>query len=280
MNQKNYQFLTDTLERHGLGGPEVYKALETKMKLGKDEFEIAGLTQKYGNEKMVFAPKFMKGESRENQEVFYYLNRIKASFIKESGETLTAEFSLFNQRGFNTREMYNLLQGRPVYRKPRGEDGRWAKLDFNAPDDNGNLRVRNYYDNTTNFSLTREIGKLPIRWANPQEKEDDILALQSGERISATVRQDGRSEQVIIGVSPQLGGLTLYNKEMQVIRHTNSQGVEMMPETDLGQENKISQATGKNQAEVPDSTKELVKKINEQEAKQNQGQGQRQRRAS
>ena len=263
MNQQNYEFLTDTLERHGLGHTVVYQALQTKMKLGQSEFEIPGIKMTFGNDKLICNPKFGQGDAKVNGEAFYYLNKIKATLVKETGEALTAEFSLYKQRGFNVNEMRNLLDGRPVYRRPKGEDGRWAKVDFAVSDDNGNLRVRNYYDNTTNFSLAKELGKMPIKWANAQEKEDDIRSLQNGERISAVIRQDGKTEQVVIGVSPQLGGLTLYNSKMEVIKHTNSNAIEMDPEMELGSGQKQS-------GKLPDTTKQLMEQINNPNAKQEQ----------
>lgn len=268
MNQQNYEFLTDTLERHGLGHSVVYQALKTKMELGQDEFDLKGIKLTFGKDAMLFNPKFGKGEPRDGEEGFYYLNKISATLIKESGETQTAEFGLYKQRGFNINEMHNLLDGRPVYRKPRGEDGRWAKVDFAVADDNGNLRVRNYYDNTTNFSLAKELGKLPIKWASPQEKEDDIRSLQSGERVSAVMRQDGKTEQVIIGVSPQLGGLTLYNAKMEVIKQTKTNAIEMVAEMDPG--------TGQKQnGKLPEATKQLMDKINNPEVTQEPGKKQR-----
>lgn len=274
MNQQNYEFLTDTLERHGMGHPAVYQALKTKMELAeaefkrtgiKSDFELKGIQLTFGNDKLICKPKFGQGDG---EEVFYYMNKINATLIKENGETHTAEFGLYKQRGFNVNEMRNLLEGRPVYRRPKGEDGRWAKIDFAVTDDNGNLRVRNYYDNTTNLSLAKELGKLPIKWANPQEKEDDMRSLQNGERISAVVKKDGRAEQVFIGVSPQLGGVTMYNTKMEVIMHTNSNTIEMVPEIDLG-------AGQKQSGNLPETTKQLMEKINNPEVNQEQGKKQR-----
>lgn len=281
MNQQNYQFLTDTLERHGLGNRDVNIALKTKMELGQDEFDLKGLRLKFGADKMEYTPMFGKGEARDGGEAFYYLNRIKATLTKENGEEIKSEFSLYKQRGFNTREMFNLLNGRPVYRKPRGEEGRWSKPDFKSTDDDGNVRLRNYYDTTTNFSLTREIGKLPVIWANQQEKEDTLLDLQSGERVTAWIKQDGKREQVVIGVSPQLGGLTIYNSQMEVIKHTNTNAIEMVPDMNVGQD-KTNNLTGdqKQKEQLPDSTKQIMNKINNSENTNKQSQGTRQRRAS
>lgn len=271
MNQQNYQFLCDTLERHGLGHPQVFQALKTKMDLGQEEFEIKGIRASFGKDKMEFSPKFGMGESRGEGEAFYYLNKVKGTLIKETGEALTAEFSLYKQRGCNTREMFNLMEGRPVYKKPKGEDGRWLKVDFKFTDDNGNLRPRSYYDESTKLNLSRELDKLPIKWANPQEKENTMQDLQNGEKVKSSMKQDGKIMEVYIGVSPQLGGVALYNTQMEIIKQTNTHAIEMVPEIDLDQDTKTTQSNVKN---LPETTKELMKNINNPD-KKTQGQNQK-----
>lgn len=262
MNIENYQFLVDTLERHGMSHPRINENLKTKMQLNSDEFELKGIVRKFGNDTMQFAPKFVKGDSKF-AEPRYYLNKIKATLTKENGKSVTSEFSLYKQRGFNTNEMYNLLSGRPVYKVPKNEEGRWTKVDFSSPDENGQVRVRNYYDSTTNFSLTREIGKLPITWASQQEKEETLRDLMAGERVSVTVKQDGRAEKLMIGVAPQIGGLELLDKNLEVVKRTNTYAIEMLDDEHLSKVNKVTK--------VPEGTKELVAKLNENESKQGTG---------
>ncbi len=266
MNQVNYQFLVETLERHGLSHPAINNALKTKMTLGSEEFDIGGMKLMFGKDEMRFTAKFGKGESRGNDEGFYYLNKFKATITKENGQTHTAEFALYKQKGFNTNEMFNLMDGRPVYKKPRNEEGRWMKVDFKNVDENGFARMRSYYDSTTNFNLPRELEKLPVVYAKTQDKENTILDLQRGERVSAAMKIDGKRDIVNIGVSPQLGGLTLYDADMKPIKHTNSQSIEMVLEDDL------SKNMGKKNDKLPEQTVELMNKINN--SKQNEGQGQ------
>jgi hypothetical protein len=281
MNIKNYEFLCNTLETHGLGHPAVYDALKTKMELGQEEFELKGLSFKFDNDKIQLAPKFGKGESRgEEGGPFYYLNKIKATFIKESGETLSAEFSLYKQRGFNVREMHNLMNGRPVYKKPNDDEGRWTKLDFSNTNEDGNIRVRNYRDSVTNFSLAREIGKLPITWARGGDKEDTLQELQRGEKVTVTIRQDGKTEKMTVGVAPQIGGLELINSNMEVVKRTNTYAMEMVADEDLTQGNTKTQTTDQTQqGKIPETTKQLMDKINDPN-KQGLGKGQGQRKAS
>lgn len=278
MNIKNYQYLTDSLASMGFG-ENLNNALKTKMELNFEKFEI-GAGAKFGIDKMLYNLQFEKGKPNEQGEVYYSMNNIKTSLAKENGEKADQEFKIFMSRGFTAKEMYNLLDGRPVYKVSKEfgvKEGRWTKLDFASTDESGNAMVRRYPDSTTHLSLEREISKLPIPLARPNEKEQLIWDLQSGERVEVTMKQGGRIEKGYIEVAPQMGGLKLYDSEMKVIKHTNTHSVELVADEKVsntnGTEQKIGE--GKQGEKIPDITKDLIKKANSQESKE----GMKQRRA-
>jgi hypothetical protein len=266
MNQENYEFLVSSLERHGLQHEAINSALKTKMKLGKDEFEIGGMKLKFGKDEMIFSAKFGKGKQDGNGEGFYYLNKFEASIKKEIGETKKAEFPLYKQQGFNVNQMHKLMLGRPIYKVPRGDEGRWTKVDFKNTDDNGLARVRNYYDSTTNFKVERELDKLSIPWANQQDKANAISDLKNGEIISSSFKIEGERQVWNVGVSPQIGGLIVYDANMQVIKYTNTQTLEMVGD-DISQ----GKDAGKKNEKLPNQTVELMNNLDDNKNKEGQG---------
>jgi hypothetical protein len=261
MNQENVEFLVDNLARHGFQHPAIEQQLKTKMTLGLPEFEVTGMKFTFGEDVVVYSAKFGKGEPKpdqpRNQEPIYYLNGFKADLTLQNGKNQKVEFTLYKQQGFNANQMHKLAIGRPVYKLPRGEEGRWAKVDFKNTNDDGFAKVRNYYDGTTNFNLEREIDKLQIPWANQQDKANAITDLKNGEIISATFKVDGKRETQHIGVSPQIGGLTIYNDKGEILRHTNTQTMEMMPETG------VTKGQNTDKKNLPDQTMQMMDSMNE-----------------
>jgi hypothetical protein len=267
MNQENYEFLVDTMARHGFTHPMIEQQLKTKMTLGTPEFEIPGMKFTFDKDVVVYAAKFGKGEQKGDQEAIYYLNGFKADITLENGINHKAEFPLYNQRGNNKDQMHNLMLGRPVYKAPRaGEEGRWAKVDFKTTNDDGFARVRNYYDNSTGFNLERELDKLGIPWANQQDKANAITDLRNGELVSASYKVSGKRETQHIGVTPQIGGLVVYNDKMEVVKQTNTQSMEMMPEAG----HKQGQSADKKNEKLPDQTVQMMESMND-DKKEGQG---------
>lgn len=258
MNVRNYQYLADTLEKLGFG-EVLNNALQTKMKLGFPEFELKAKTNFEGAD-MNYTLQFGQGKSEAEGEKFYFLNKVQATLTKQNEQPLTQEFSVYKQNGYDTKEMFNLLEKRPVYKmfRKEGENiGRWVKLDFANKDERGNALTKPYYDNVTSFNLAREVGKLNLTFANQQEKEDLFRDLKKGDRVSVTMRQNGRNEKAYIAVAPQIGGLVLYNSEMKEIKRTNTHNIEMVADEKAM---KSSPAMQNGQETLPEATKQLVEK--------------------
>ncbi|MGB8190462.1 MAG: hypothetical protein WCF67_01025 [Chitinophagaceae bacterium] len=267
MNLKNYHYLTESLEKLGFG-EALNNALKTKMELGFDEIELKAKT-KFAADEMAYSLKFSKGKTDVQGERFYFLNKIKATLTKQNEQPMEQEFALYKQRGYNAKEMFNLMDKRPVYKifRREGENvGRWVKLDFSNKDENGNALARPYYDNVTNFNLSREVGKLNLTFVDQKEKEQLLRDLQNGDRVSVTIRQNGMNEKAYLAVAPQIGGLVLYNTEMKEIKRTNTNNIELVPDE---KEPKVNTVIDKgNAAELPDATRKLVDKANHPDQKE------------
>jgi hypothetical protein len=258
MNNDNLEFLVDNLARHGFQHPAIEQQLKTKMTLGVPEFEVPGMKFTFGEDVVIYAAKFKQGEAKGDSEAIYYLNGFKADITLQNGQNHKAEFSLYKQQGFNVNQMHKLMVGRPVYKIPRGEEGRWAKVDFKNTNDEGFARVRNYYDGTTGFNLERELDKLSIPFANPKDKANVISDLQNGEIINTSFKVDGKRETYNVGVSPQIGGLVVYDANMQIIKQTNTQTMEMIPESGKTQ--------GQKNDKIPDQTMKMMDTINQEKS--------------
>lgn len=264
MNQQNFDFLVDAMDRLGFSHPQIEQQLKTKMTLGSPEFEIPGMKFSFDKDVVVFAAKFQKSEAKVDREAIYFLNGVKADITLENGKSQKAEFTFFKQNTYNKNQMHKMMLGRPVYKTPRGEEARWAKVDFKNANEEGFSRVRNYLDSTTGFNLERELDKLQIPWANAQDKANALTDLKNGEIISATYKVDGKRETQHIGVSPQIGGLTIYNDKGEVVKNTNTQSMEMMPEA--GQ----SQGQNADKKKLPEQTVQMMENMND-DKNQNKG---------
>jgi hypothetical protein len=261
MELRNYQYLTeDVLPQLGFSGT-FDAALKTKMELGMKDFELKAKSVENETE-MSYALTFRKGEGE-----YYFLNQVKATRVDKGMEPVEQTFSLFKQRGYGATEMKNMLrEGASVYKTFRKDGqtvGRWTRLDLTKTGENGNHPVKSYYDNTTGFNLVRELSKLPIINASQEEKELLIKSLQSGDRASVSMKQNGQRERMYIEATPYLGRLALYNAKMEKISltNTNLQVVqdEKMEQAVAGPNTKLvaAQATEK----LPETTKQLMQKL-------------------
>jgi hypothetical protein len=274
MNVKNYQFLTESLNALGFSD-KLNDALKTKMNLDMDSFELKA-SGVFGKDQMTYAVKVEKGKAREDGgEQFYFMNGVKATMIKEDAQIQSHDFRLFNQRGFNAKEMYNLLDERPVhktFKNTQGElVGSWTRIDFSSLDENGNGQERRYFDEQTNFQLAKEVGKLNLVFANREEKEGLLKDLRSGDLVEVSIKRDGRMEKAYVGVPLQISGVRLYDANMKEIKRTdgnNLQVIEEKPTKANTAEKTNDRGEGK---DLPDSTKKLVEKS---EKNQQQGQAQ------
>jgi hypothetical protein len=218
MNGENYQYLTEEVLPR-LGFPQALDdQLLTKMKKGGDTItlEAIGNFGKDGKDRMEYA--FHLEYNKETDR--YYLNAIRATLTKENEQPLTHNFSLFAQKGYNADEMYNMLDGRFVYRefnnRVTGDNlSRWSKVDPVRKDEDGNSILRSLYDNNTKFNLVVALGELPLTYMSQTDKEKLIRDMQQGDPNSlVTIRKpDGSRQTVTLLARPDVGAIYMYDKE-------------------------------------------------------------------
>jgi hypothetical protein len=254
---KNYLFLTNSLARLGFEGL-FDQPLKTAMKLGLDH--IGGLQAELQgkDEKMFFTPKFSR-----NGGDFYFLNSIETTLIKAGQHPITHDFFLYQQKGYDIRQMKNMLEGRSVYSSYR-DDGRqvelYRRIDFSAKDERGNNMVRSTYVDKQRFNLEALLSKLPVQGMTHEEKFAILDGLRNGDRVGVTMRQGTNRERLFLEASPHIGTITVFNAAGEKVNVSLNQ-LRLVGD---GQTNTL-----------PDTTKKLIES---QEQKQEQGQQQQQGR--
>ena len=253
---KNYLFLTNSLARLGFEG--VFdQPLKTAMKLGRENITLQADLQN-NDEHMLFTPKFSK-----NGGDYYFLNSIEVTLSKKDLNPITHDFFLYQQRGYDIRQMKNMLEGRSVYSTYR-DSGRqvelYRRIDFSAKDERGNNMVRSTYVDKQRYNLEALLNKMPVQGMTPEEKFALTDALRNGDRVGVTVKQGNNRERVFMEATPHIGTITVFNAQGDKINITQNQ-------LRLVGESKTN--------ELPDTTKKLIQS---QEERQEQGQQQSQGR--
>jgi len=257
---KNYLFLTNSLARLGFEG--VFdQPLKTAMKLGRENIALqADLPNK--DEHMLFTPKFSK-----NGGDYYFLNSVEVTLSKKDLNPITHDFFLYQQKGYDIRQMKNMLEGRSVYSTYR-DSGRqvelYRRIDFTAKDERSNNMVRSTYVDKQRYNLEALLSKMPVQGMTNEEKFAVIDALRNGDRVGVTVKQGNNRERVFMEATPHIGTITVFNAQGDKINISQNQ----------------LRLVGESQANaLPDTTKKLIQS-QEQQQEQGQQQQQSRRRAS
>jgi len=276
MEQKNYQYLADALAKvaqtNALGKP-LKEKMEAAEKVGVKDFTVTA-TKTYGKEEMQYDFKFSQG--KEEKGNYFFLNQYRATLTKEDKTSLSQEFNLYQQKGFNVDEAHKLLNGgsvkRMVKQKGQAENvGRWYQLDFTQISEKGNARMVSVNEKDVNFNLVKELSKIPMSGASQMEKEALILSIERGGSPAITNKQN---ETLYIVARPQEATLVLFNTKGEEVRKTNDNSLRVVND---GNVIPMNNGTGKSNDKtegLPDKTKQLIEKGQGDDGKQKQQQQQ------
>ncbi len=245
MNEDNYQFLVRALGKLGFED-SLNDALRTKMQLNFPSFDLKAKVN-HGNEYVIHELKF----EQKKTGGLYFLNSQNVTLVKEDKEEVKQRFPFFNQKGFSNEETYNLMKGRSVRNKVNIEGKeviRWTRIDFAAEKNkNDNFIFRNAKEEDSNFSLVKELSKLPIQSLSQEDKESLLKSLQMGNRESVFIRREGQRERVYLEASPNTNSINAYNSQNERMSFSNSKIQVMQEEA---------------KRELPDLTKKIMEKAN------------------
>ncbi|HEY5371316.1 MAG TPA: hypothetical protein VIJ75_20220, partial [Hanamia sp.] len=215
MNNENFQYLNDNIKYMGFG-ENLKTELEKNMKEEKAEFQLQYKTEI--NKKPFEATlNFRKSDSTD----MYFFNNYHASLEKTNGEKTEQTFYLNKSKGVTSKEAFNLLDGRAVYKNLVTKEGQpykaWMQLDTGNKDKNNNFEVKQYHENY-GFDLKSAVEKFAITDLKDPEKEKALmLSLQKGNVQSVTIEKDGNNHKMFIEADPQFKKVNLYDSNMKLV---------------------------------------------------------------
>ena len=211
---KNYVFLTETLEKLGIG-KTFDKLLREGMLAGAPLIEKPAIfTLDDKDQKVRVTPRIDKTEG-ENGGPFYVLRGFRAALLnKEGKESVSHFFKVFKKTGFTLGESRNMLEGRSVLNRAypdRGEPyDRYSRINFEAKDDEGNFLQQNKSARTLDFDMSKGLSAIPgMRSLTQREIEDVGRMLAKGYDYSFLKRGAGNSvEKMTLYAQPFESTLT------------------------------------------------------------------------
>ena len=238
---KNYEYLTSQilppLGFSGVLDDKLKQRMTTAANLQLKEINLSVFSKKY---KTQYDLKFDK--SKEGGP-YFFLNKIKATLSipgqKEGDYTSRSHtFTLYNQQGFNAKQIKNLLRGGAVreLRKNKNQKlARWRRLDLTQKNEQDNfVEKKPYYESDLNVDYVRLLSDLPVH-GSAEDKEKLLRDIFDGELVKAYATVGKERQEVYLEATPHLGDkLTVYNQHMKKIHISTSgieQSMEVIPET-------------------------------------------------
>ena len=263
MNNENFQYLNDNIKYMGFG-ENLKTELEKNMKEEKAEFQLQYKTEI--NKKPFEATlNFRKSDSTD----MYFFNNYHASLEKTNGEKTEQTFYLNKSKGVTSKEAFNLLDGRAVYKNLVTKEGQpykaWMQLDTGNKDKNNNFEVKQYHENY-GFDLKSAVEKFAITDLKDPEKEKALmLSLQKGNVQSVTIEKDGSSHKMFIEADPQFKKVNLYDSNMKLVTKESVEIYQSARKTEANMwvKEEMGNDKKKDLKQEPKSEKEKVQKKND-----------------
>jgi hypothetical protein len=222
MNEKNLQYLKENLKYLGFGDT-LQDKLEHHIRQGFPEFTLKLTTQFNG--KPVEAELYFR---RGTQTDHYFFNRYEArmSNAAGTGEDRSQSFYMNKGTGVTLKEAFNLLEGRAVHKQLLSAEGNtykaWLQLDFNHKEENGQYKVRKFYDGY-GFNLEHSTQKLHQQlsfreFTDPAARERVIQSLEKGNRQGVNARLNGEERYLYLEANPQMKTLEVLDKDYRRLR--------------------------------------------------------------
>lgn len=171
LEKKDIDALKDRIKYAGFG-EELGKELETKIKEGKEAFQLQH-SASIGEKKMNYNLNFRKSEKNGQ----YYFNSFDAELTKPDGKTQSQTF--YQNQNISAKEAFNLLEWRSVYKTLFNKDGErynaWLQLDLAGKNDKGLHPMQQYHDKY-GFELEKALGKLPIVEMEGMDPKDRLVS--------------------------------------------------------------------------------------------------------
>jgi hypothetical protein len=225
MNQKNFEFLKDSLKYLGFG-ETLYKDLEANLAKQEPQFQLS-ITGEYKNGKGVENVDFKLDLKKSETSDMYFLNRYQATLKNEDpAKEQSQTFYITKNAGFTAKEAFNLLSGRAVHKELATKEGQpfkaWVQLELNEEKDkNNNFKVKQYHEGY-GYELEKAVTKFPIKELGDVELKDRMMkSLIKGNITSVTFVKEGKEEAMNISANPQFKNLNVYDASMKKVFQEN-----------------------------------------------------------
>lgn len=265
MNEKNFDFLKDNVKYLGFGEKQ-HAELQKNLAEGKGSFQLNFSTE-INKKKFEASLQFRKS----NNSDMYFLNNYRATLERSNGEKLAQTFYLEKGKGITSKEAYNLLDGRSVFKELQNKEGQaykaWLQLDFSAKDKHENFEVKQYHENY-GYDLKEAVSKYPLNELDGAEKQDALMhSLQKGNVQSVSVAGENGSEQkLFIEANPQFKSVNLYDDQLQRLSQeqrmalTERVGVNHPQQSAEQSQDQLKEKKQDNKQAVPGASAESPKK--------------------
>ncbi len=246
MNQKNYDFLKDSLKYLGFG-EKLNDKLEEQLKKGPATFQLEHSAEyKRGEtpEKVNYVLDFRKS----NQSDMYFFNSYKATLNPEDPAKATSQTFYINRNsGITAKEAYNLLSGRAVNKDLTNKENQpynaWLQLDFKEKDQHDNFKVKQFTQGY-GYDLEQSLSKYPIReLSEPDQKERLLNSLHKGNLTAVTFVREEKDSRMYLEANPQFKSMIVYDANFKKQFQEN----EKKSEQEKTPDKKIKAAAGEEQ---------------------------------
>jgi hypothetical protein len=213
MNEQNLQYLKDNIKYLGFG-EKLYPELEKNIQQGSPEFQLK-LQTEYNKDKVSTVLHFKKSETSD----MYFFNRYNATLEKTNAQKIDHTFYLSKGNGVTTKEAYNLLNGRAVFKDLTNSEGQkykaWIQLDLKNKDDNGNYKIKQFHENY-GYDLESAIKQFPIKELDEAGSTKTLLrSLEKGNLQSVTFETDGNTSKMFVEANPQYKTINIYDGQIK-----------------------------------------------------------------
>lgn len=218
MNEKNLEFLKDSLKYLGFG-EKLNADLENKIKEQPAEFKL-NMVGEFNSDTIRDRVDYTLDFKKSDQSDMYFFNRYQANLKNDNPDLEKAQtFYITKNAGITAKEAYNLLSGRAVNKDLNNKEGQpfnaWLQLDFQEKDKNDNYKVKQYHSGY-GYDLEMTVAKYPIKeQLDAAEKEKLFKSLEKGNLTHVTFAREGREEKMYVTANPQYKTLDVYNSKME-----------------------------------------------------------------
>ncbi|AKD04278.1 hypothetical protein POKO110462_13400 [Pontibacter korlensis] len=248
MNTKNLDYLKEELKYTGFG-EKLHSDLEQQLKLQAPQFQLH-LQLSYHNSTVDHTLHFRRSDQTDR----YFFNKYEATLRSPDLEQERSHTFYINRNGsITTKEAYNLLQGRSVYKELLKAEEQlykaWVQLDLKTREPSGNYKVKQYHDNY-GYDLEKALQRFHIKdLQDPQQKELLLYSLRKGNQYLVTAMEEGSEVKRFIEANPQFKTLNVYSEQRRQVMRETIQRQEQKQEPEKQQQVNKAENTLKEEAE-------------------------------